>query len=529
MKIFQILIAAFLLVWASQVPAQDQNLNTKLHLAVLQGNLEQVREILQSESNLNEKDQFGSTPLIIATTFGRSEIVKLLIEKGADLSIPNGQGSTPLHIAAFFCHEDIVKMLLQNGANKYIRNNDGATAFDIVIAPYKLDQETYQQLESALGPMGLKVDSNYIQTTRPKIAALLNKKASSHKMVNYQPLNRDDWKISSPSEQGLAKNLVDEIYFEASHLETLYGLLIIKNGFLIGEGYFNKGSVDQLSQRASVTKSYVSALLGIALGEGCLSDIDQKMVGFFPEIEDQLTDPRKREITIQQMLQMRAGYPWEETEDQYWNTLWTGKYINAIEDIPLTHDPGSTFQYSNLTSNWLSMIISRACNTDLKSFGEQHLFSPLQVKLGDWPQDLDGYRIGSGDIQFTARDMVKFGLLYLNEGQMEGDQIIPADWVKASTQPYSTDINSVGVKSGHLGRYFKDVGYGYQWWSASVGPHQFSYAWGHGGQLIVILRDLNMVIVTTADPFYGKEAHFNAWQHEQSIINLVGKFIYSIP
>ncbi|NVJ87254.1 MAG: ankyrin repeat domain-containing protein [Algoriphagus sp.] len=529
MKIFIKTTFAILFFWTSHVQSQVQNSNTNLHLAVLQGNLEQVSEILKSGSNINEKDQYGSTPLIIATTFGKSEIAKILIEKGADLSLANNQGSTPLHIAAFFCHEDIVRMLLLNGADKYTRNNDGVTAYDIVTAPYEMDQETYNQLESALGPMGLKVDSNYIKTTRPRIAELLMGKASDYKLVNYKPLNREDWNVSNPSEQGLNNNLVDEFFYEASHLKTLYGLLIVKNGSLIAEGYFNKGSVDQLSQRASVTKSYVSALLGIAIEKGCLSGVDQKMVEFFTEIESKIADPRKKTITIKQMLQMRAGYPWEETEDEYWNTIWSGKYIDAVEDIPLTHDPGSTFQYSNLTSNWLAIIISRACKTDLKSFGEKYLFSPLRVKIGDWPKDLDGYRIGSGDIQFTARDMAKFGMLYLNEGQIDGRQIIPAEWVKESTQKYSTDINSTGVKSGRLGRYFKDVGYGYQWWSASVGEHQFNYAWGHGGQLIVILRDLDIVIVTTADPFYGKEAHFNAWKHEQSIINLVGKFIKSLP
>ncbi|WP_430812371.1 MULTISPECIES: serine hydrolase [unclassified Carboxylicivirga] len=529
MKIFIKITFAILFLWISQLQSQVKNSDTNLHLAVLQGNLEKVSEILKSGSNINEKDQYGSTPLIIATTFGKQQIAKLLIESGADLSIANSQGSTPLHIAAFFCHKDIVRMLLLKGADKYIRNNDGATAFDIVTAPYGIDREVYRQLEGALGPMGLKVDSNYIKTTRPSIAEILNEDASHYKRVNYKPVNRKGWPISNPSEQVLDKNLVADLYSDASHLETLYSLLIVKNGYLIGEGYFNKGSIDQLSQRASVTKSYVSALLGIAIEEGCLAGIDQKMLDFFSEMEDKIADPRKRQITIKQMLQMRAGYPWEETEDKYWNTIWSGKYIDAIDDIPLTHDPGSAFQYSNLSSNWLAMIISRACNTDLKSFGEKYLFTPLNVKIGDWPKDLDGYRIGSGDIQFTARDMAKFGLLYLNKGQIDGRQIIPSDWVKESTQPYSTNINSVGVKSGRLGRYFKDVGYGYQWWSASVGEHQFNYAWGHGGQLIVILSDLDMVIVTTADPFYGKEAHFKAWKHEQSIINLIGKFINSLP
>ncbi|NVK48992.1 MAG: ankyrin repeat domain-containing protein [Cyclobacteriaceae bacterium] len=529
MKIFIKIAFTLLFIYPLQIQSQVHSTNTNLHLAVLQGNLENVSEILKSGSNLNEKDQYGSTPLIIAATFGKSEIAKLLIEEGADLNIPNNQGSTPLHIAAFFSYRDIVEALLSKGADKSLRNNDGATAYDIVAAPVEIDQETYKQLESALGPMGLKVDLNIIKRTRPQIAEVLKGKISDYDIVKYSPLDREDWEVSNPMAQGLDKNLVDELYYDASHLKTLYSLLVIKNGYLIGEGYFNSGSVNQLSKRASVTKSYVSALMGIAIEKKCISSIDQKMLDFFPDIESKITDPRKRNITLQQMLEMRAGYPSEETKAAYWDALWTGKYLDDIVDIPLTSDPGDTFQYSNLTSNWLATIISRACNTDLKSFGQKNLFSPLNIKLGDWPKDLDGYRIGSGDIQFTARDMAKFGMLYLNKGQIDGRQIIPSDWVRESTQSYSTDINSVGVKSSRLGRYFNDVGYGYQWWSASVGEHQFNFAWGHGGQLIVLLRDLDMVIVTTADPFYGKEEHWNSWKYEQAVINMIGKFINSLP
>jgi CubicO group peptidase (beta-lactamase class C family) len=529
MKIYIKIVFTLLVICPLQIQSQVQSTNTSLHIAVLQGNLETVKKILKSGSNLNEKDQYGSTPLIIAATFGKSDIAQLLIEEGADLNIPNNQGSTPLHIAAFFCYQDIVEALLSKGADKSLRNNDGATAYDIVVAPVEIDQETYKQLESALGPMGLKVDLNIIKRTRPQIAELLNGKISDYDIVKYSPLELEDWEVSNPIEQGLDKNLVDELYYDASHLKTLYSLLIIKNGYLIGEGYFNKGSVDQLSKRASVTKSYLSAIMGIAIEKKCISGIDQRMLDFFPDIENKITDQRKRTITLKQMLQMRAGYPSEETEAAYWDALWSGKYLDKIEAIPLTSDPGTTFQYSNLTSNWLAIIIARACNTNLKSFGQKNLFAPLNVKLGDWPEDLDGYNIGSGDIQFTARDMAKFGLLYLNEGRIEGRQIIPADWVRESTQSYSTDINSVGVKSGRLGRYFNDVGYGYQWWSAIAGEHQFNFAWGHGGQLIILLKDLDMVIVTTADPFYGKEEHWNSWKYEQAVINVVGKFINSLP
>jgi CubicO group peptidase (beta-lactamase class C family) len=508
---------------------ETSTMSASLHLAALQGNVEAIRQYIEAGTDLNQKDEYGSTPLIIATTFGKTEVAKALIEAGADMEIRDTNGSTPLHIAAFFGRTDIVRALLDKGANKYSRNNSGSTALDIVSSPFEYDKATYDQLGAALGPLGLNLDYERIKTTRPKIAAMLRPGIKELEVVKYTPLAGEDWKVSTPAAQGLDPMLVAELYLEAAKLETIYGLLVVKNGYLIAEKYFNEGSVEQLSKRASVTKSYVSALVGIALDRGCLTNVDQKMLDFFPKVADQVTDPRKKQITIKEMLQMRAGYPWEETDPTYWDALWSGKYLHYIVDFPLTSDPGTRFQYSNLTSHWLGIIVARACDTDLKSFGEAHLFSPLGVKIGHWNRDLDGYYIGGGDIEFTARDMAKFGLLYLNNGKWNGKQIIPAQWIQQSLKSYSKDAWVAIPPQNYIGRYLRDLGYGYQWWSASVGEHHIDFAWGHGGQLIILLDELNMVIVVTADPFYGKDLYWQAWKHEQANINIVGKFIKSLP
>jgi len=341
--------------------------------------------------------------------------------------------------------------------------------------------------------------------------------------VDYTPLTGNDWKVSTPAEQGLDPLLLAELYHNAAELETLYSLLVVKDGYLIAEDYFNQGSLDQIALLQSASKSYLSALVGVALDQGCLASIDQKMVDFFPELAGQITDPRKNQITIQQMLQMRAGYPDEESNPAYLEALYWGEYPELIEKFPLVNDPGTAFNYSNLTFNWLAIILARACGTDLRSFAQEHLFGPMDTEVGDWLQDRDGHYIGSGGIHVTAREAAKFGWLYLNQGEYEGEQIIPADWVHDSLQTYSENARDYGSSLN-----LRDLGYGYGWWTARAGEHDFSFAWGHGGQLIVLLDDLDLVIVTTADPFFGQHDD-QSWKHEKAVINLVAEFIDSLP
>ena len=124
--------------------------------------------------------------------------------------------------------------------------------------------------------------------------------------------------------------------------------------------------------------------------------------------------------------------------------------------------------------------------------------------------------------------MAKFGLLYLNDGEYEGNQVLSASWVRESLQRYSEKINFTGWFYSKAGRYFRDIGYSYQWRSARVGDHRFSLAWGHGGNLIILLDELDMIVVTAADPLY-QLPEGEGWKFEGAIIDLVGKFIESLP
>lgn len=153
---------------AAEAPAVD------LHTAVVSDNMEAVKQHIAAKSDINVKDPFGgSSPLISASVFNKPEMAKVLIDAGADINFQNNDGSTALHTAAFFCRPEIVKMLLEKGADKTLKNKYGATALDGVAGPFAEVKDAYTMMETALGPMGLKLDYAYIEKTRPEIAAML--------------------------------------------------------------------------------------------------------------------------------------------------------------------------------------------------------------------------------------------------------------------------------------------------------------------------------------------------------------------
>ncbi|MEJ2012414.1 MAG: serine hydrolase [Anaerolineales bacterium] len=341
--------------------------------------------------------------------------------------------------------------------------------------------------------------------------------------VDYTPTAGGDWEVSTPEEQGLDPNLVARLYLDAEEVVTIRSLLVIKNGKLIAEKYFHDGSVDSLDRVQSVTKSVTSALVGIAIEQGCLASVDQKAIDFFPELTSRIQDPRKFDITVQQLLQMRAGFPWEESSAELFELMYSGFRPSVFADVPLVRDPGTGMEYSNISSYLLSVIISRACKTDTYYFAKEHLFAPLGIERSDWIRGWEGYYGGHADLFLRPRDMARFGLLYLDEGVFSGEQLVPAPWVHDSLGSYSEDAWPY-----RIGSNYKDMEYGYQWWSARAGDRRWNFAWGHGGQQIALLEDLDMVIVVTADPLVGAHGD-EPWKYEKQNLNLVADFIADLP
>jgi CubicO group peptidase (beta-lactamase class C family) len=297
-----------------------------------------------------------------------------------------------------------------------------------------------------------------------------------------------------------------------------YSLVVVRHGYIVGEHYFRGTSDSTYFQLRSATKSFVSALVGIALDKKALRSVDQTLPEFFPEYFDGLTglnevDSRKRAISIRHLLTMRSGFRWDEMRD---GASWSPNRDAAefILDLPLAVRPGIQFNYNSGNSHLLSVIIGRVTRTSTLDFANANLFGPIGMPVSSfhWQTDRQGRQGGGAGLELTARQMAKFGWLYLNGGCWDGQQVVPAEWVRTSTRKWAQPPDD--KEPGY--------GYGYQWWLRSPLGHPMFYAAGFGGQYIYVLPDLDAVVVMTGS--IGRDADFaHGRLLRQVIIPALGK------
>ena len=302
----------------------------------------------------------------------------------------------------------------------------------------------------------------------------------------------DGWRISTPEEQGMDSETLNKgiEYINDVGLEV-HSVIVIRHGYIVLEEYWGWYEQDRRHALASVTKSFTSALIGIAMKEGYIESLDQKMVDFFPERTIQNLDSRKEAITLEDMLTMTDGLDWPELEIPYdddrniaYQMAYEADPVQFVLDRPMADEPGTVLNYNTGTSHLLSAILFRTTGEDTLDFAIEHLFEPLGIgPVVLWTADAQGLHFGGFGLNLAPRDMAKFGLLYLQNGIWDGEQIVPADYVAASGESHF---------------YFEpETGYGYQWWTApELG---FYFALGVGGQLISVFPEFDMVVVITAE------------------------------
>ena len=322
------------------------------------------------------------------------------------------------------------------------------------------------------------------------------------------------WPISTPEAQGLDGEHVSAAVEDAREKGFILSLLIVRNGYLVSENYYYPEFYNRTTPWIvrSVTKSFVSALIGIAIEEGYISSVEEKMLDYYTEYVSEGLDPRKRDITIEDLLTMKSGFPSDRNAD----ALFTGQedFIKDILEMPLMSDPGEEFHYSSVGAHLLSGIITKATGMNTKAFAEKYLCPLLGISIPFWESDTQDYPYGGSGMNLIPRDMARFGYLYLRNGLLSGTQIVPSAWIEDSYQYYAGGESTWGVVD--------ELGYGYLWWIGRIREYRIYFALGWAGQFIIIVPDVDMIIVTTCTyPFSSLEAD----EQEKSVLEIVYHYI----
>lgn len=275
----------------------------------------------------------------------------------------------------------------------------------------------------------------------------------------------------------------------ADAFPTLLSLLIVRHGSLVFEHYYQGCRAEDSANVKSVTKSIVSALVGIALREHYVTSLDQRLIEFFPQDFPAGGDPQKREITLGHLLTLRSGFSWVESSAESLPALFASDHwVRYGLSVPLVYAPGEVFAYSTLDAHLLSAVLTQVTGMSALAFANRSLFGPLGSRATTWATDPQGNSIGGSELYLTPRDLAKVGYLYLRRGRWEGSQLIPEEYLEASTRTQVTPGGSVVVSDT----------YGYLWWVSTVGPFASFYAIGYGGQSIYVIPALDVVLITTA-------------------------------
>jgi CubicO group peptidase (beta-lactamase class C family) len=292
------------------------------------------------------------------------------------------------------------------------------------------------------------------------------------------------WTMSTPAAEGLDAAMLEEAATTLGDLPNTWSFLVIRNDKLVFERYFHGSAKNQSNNVHSASKSIWGAAIGIAIQKGLIASADTKIDTILPAKYVAVMGSDKQSITVHHLVTMTSGIDWTEdaTETKIQKTP---DWIAAILRRPMADTPGSTFNYSTGNAHLNSAMLTTAAHTTACEFIHQNLLAPMGIVAEHWGRDPQGYFSGGYNLYLTPRELAKFGLLYLHGGNWHGQQLVPAAWVTASMAP---QIDAGGPYS-----------YGYDFWLRQLARHDVAMAWGFGGQMVYIVKDLNMVVVMTTN------------------------------
>ncbi|MDB5200514.1 MAG: penicillin-binding protein beta-lactamase class [Chitinophagaceae bacterium] len=349
---------------------------------------------------------------------------------------------------------------------------------------------------------------------------------------------KDGIQTSTPATEGMNAAVINDIVkaIDSGFYPNRHGLLIYKNGKLVLEKYFTgrdqkawagdigvvEHNVNTLHDMRSVSKSVVSACIGIAIAQGKIKSVHQKIFTFFPEYEAFDTGTKK-DLTIEHLLTMSSGLQWNE-DIPYSNPENSEMLMTASKDPlayifsqPMAAAPGTVWKYNGGTTQLLAEILRRATGKTADEFANENIFKKLAIADYYWAL-FPGTKnpIAASGLRLRPRDMLKFGILYQYGGKWQGQQIIPRSWVEQSL------LSKVARPETH----YSAGGYGYQFWifkdSIQGKAMEWPAAVGNGDQRIFFDRKNDLVVVMTA-------GNYNKWDIKNNAYAILKKIYESFP
>ena len=306
----------------------------------------------------------------------------------------------------------------------------------------------------------------------------------------------------------------------------IHSILISKPGQPLYEHYFNGYTADSLHDTRSSFKSITSLLVGIAIDEGFIKNVNQKVADFFPENESFKTDPYKKEMTLKNLLEMKSGFDCEEfneTKDCEENMSQSKDWVQFSLDLPMKDLPGEKWAYTSVDPMLFSGIIEKSTGLSVMEFAKKYLFAPLHITQYRWTTDPAGHGMTAGSFYMLPKDALKLGQLVQSNGKWHGKRIISQSWLRESTActiPISdfsfSRRNTIGIP--------QPTYYGYYWYREVIKTPELEepllFASGNGGQYIFIVQDLDLVVVFN-------QGNYNSFKAKQAF-EIMARYILPI-
>jgi CubicO group peptidase (beta-lactamase class C family) len=313
---------------------------------------------------------------------------------------------------------------------------------------------------------------------------------------NYWPTA--GWRNSTPEEQGMSSTRLQEMVTHITEQDLdVHSVIVIRHGYVVLEEYPNpyQGQARTMSYHGthylySVTKSFSSCLIGIALYQGYIDNTSQTVLPFFPNMTFSNVDARKERMTLGDLLTMRSGLPWDETSAPFSspaNDVYQVNYnssggVQYVLDRPMECDPGTVFLYNTGASHVLSGIIQETTGMPTSDFANESLFTPLNITPFYWPSDAKGVNFGGYDLQLKPLDMAKLGYLYLKNGTWGTEQLLSEEYIRNTT----TTVTILSSTHGYAGQWH------------TMPDLDVYYAAGLYGQYIFVSPENDLVAVFTS-------------------------------